>query len=126
MNFLVDYLSFISYNYFMSKKKRILEIYQDPGGKEPFIEWLESIKDRKTRSRIITRLDRLEVGNPGHHRHVGEGVFELKLQFGPGYRIYYGEDGPVIVILLIGGDKSTQSRDIKKAISFWKSYMEAK
>lgn len=103
-----------------------MEIYQDPEGKEPFIEWLESIKDRKTRSRIITRLDRLEVGNPGDHRHVGKGVFELKLQFGPGYRIYYGEDGPVIVILLIGGDKSTQSRDIKKAKSFWKSYMEAK
>ncbi len=110
----------------MSKKKRILEIYQGPDGKEPFIEWLESIKDRKTRSRIITRLDRLEVGNPGDHRHVGEGVFELRLQFGSGYRIYYGEDGPVIVILLLGGDKSTQSRDIKKAISFWKSYMEAK
>jgi putative addiction module killer protein len=106
--------------------KKILEIYQEPGGKEPFIEWLESIKDRKTRSRIITRLDRLEVGNPGNYRHVGEGVFELKLQFGPGYRIYYGEDGPVIVILLIGGDKSTQSGDIKKAISYWKSYMEEK
>lgn len=110
----------------MNKKNRILEIYRDLDGKEPFIEWLESIKDRKTRSRIITRLDRLEVGNPGDYRHVGKGVFELKLQFGPGYRIYYGEDGPVIVILLIGGDKNTQSRDIKKAKSFWKNYMEAK
>jgi putative addiction module killer protein len=109
----------------MSKKKRILEIYQDSNGNEPFIQWLESIKDLKTRSRIITRLDRLEVGNPGDYRPVGEGVFELRMQFGPGFRIYYGEEGPVIVILLIGGDKSTQSRDIKKAISFWKSYKEA-
>jgi len=110
----------------MDKKKKMLKIFQEPGGKEPFIQWFESINDRKTRSRIITRLDRLEIGNPGDHKHVGEGVFELRLQFGPGYRIYYGEDGPVIVILLMGGDKSSQSKDIEKALSFWKSYKEAK
>ncbi len=110
----------------MDKKKKTLKIFQEPGGKEPFIQWLESIKDRKTRSRIITRLDRLEVGNPGDYKQVGEGVFELRLQFGPGYRIYYGEDGPVIVILLMGGDKSSQSKDIEKSLSFWKSYKEAK
>jgi putative addiction module killer protein len=124
MIFLVEILSFISYNNNMSRK-RSLKVYQDSNGKEPFIEWLESIKDRKTRSRIITRLDRLEVGNPGDYRHVEEGVFELRLHFGPGYRIYYGEDGPVIVILLMGGDKSSQSKDIKEALSFWKKYKEA-
>lgn len=98
----------------------------DSRGKEPFIEWLESIKDRKNRSRIITRLDRLEVGNPGDFRHLGNGLFELRLDFGPGYRIYYGEDDTVILILLMGGDKGTQSADIKKAQSYWKRYQEKK
>jgi putative addiction module killer protein len=110
----------------MIKKKKILDIYADSDGKEPFTEWLESIKDRKTRNRIYTRLDRLEVGNPGDYRHLEDGVFELRLHFGPGYRVYYGEDGPVVVILLMGGDKSTQSKDIKRALSFWKHYKEAK
>jgi putative addiction module killer protein len=110
----------------MIKKNKILKVYQDEYGKEPFIEWMESIKDVKTRDRIFTRLDRLEVGNTGDHRPVGSGVFELKLQFGPGYRIYYGEDGDVLVILLIGGDKKTQSKDIKKALSYWKNYKEKK
>ena len=94
----------------MSKKKRILNIYEDLNGKEPFTEWLESIKDRKTRNRIYTRLDRLETGNPGDFRHVGEGVFELRIHFGPGYRIYYGEDGAVIIILLIGRSATAADR----------------
>ena len=123
---LIEKLSFISYNYGVSEKKKILKIYQDENGKEPFIEWMESIKDVKTRDRIFTRLDRLEVGNPGDHRPVGSGVLELRLQFGPGYRIYYGEDGEMLVILLMGGDKTTQSKDIKKALSYWKNYKEEK
>jgi len=110
----------------MSEKKKILKVYQDENGKEPFIEWMESIKDVKTRDRIFTRLDRLEVDNPGDHSPVGSGVFELRLHFGPGYRIYYGEDGDVLVILLIGGDKKTQSQDIKKAMVYWKNYKEEK
>lgn len=125
MNFKVELLSFISYNINMSKK-RTLKIYQDAGGNEPFIEWLEGIKDRKSRSRVIARLDRLEVGNPGDTRPVGEGVSELRMHFGPGYRVYYGEDGPAIVILLSGGDKGSQSRDIKKALTYWKNYKEDK
>jgi putative addiction module killer protein len=106
--------------------KKILKIYQDENGNEPFIEWMESIKDLKTRDRIFTRLDRLEVGNPGDHSPVGSGVMELKLHFGPGYRIYFGEDGDVLVILLMGGDKKTQSKDIKKAQFYWKKYKEKK
>ena len=119
-------MSHISYNLSMDKKKKTVKIFQEANSKEPFIQWFDSIKDRKNRSRIITRLDRLEVGNPGDHKHVGEGVFELRLQFGPGYRIYYGEDGPVIVILLMGGDKGSQQSDIKKALSLWRNYKEAK
>jgi len=107
-------------------KRKTLKLYQDLNGKEPFIEWLEAIKDKKNRSRILTRLDRLEVGNPGDHRHLSEGVYELRLHFGSGYRVYYGEDGTVLVILLMGGDKSSQENDIRKALAFWKSYKEAK
>jgi putative addiction module killer protein len=110
----------------MGNMQKILKIYMDSRGKEPFIEWLESIKDQKNRSRIITRLDRLEVGNPGDFRHLGNSLFELRLCFGPGYRIYYGEENSVIVILLLGGDKDTQSADIKKAESYWKTYQEEK
>jgi putative addiction module killer protein len=110
----------------VSENKKSIKIYQNARGQEPFVEWLQSLKDRKTRSRIITRLDRLEVGNPGDHKHIQDGVFELRLHFGAGYRVYYGEDGPVIIILLIGGDKSTQGKDIEKALSFWESYKEAK
>jgi putative addiction module killer protein len=108
----------------MEEKKKTLKIFQDSNGKEPFVDWLESIKDAKTRSRIITRLDRLEVGNPGDYKSVGQGVFELRLHFGPGYRVYYGEDGDVLVILLMGGDKSTQEKDIVRALNYWKKYKE--
>lgn len=125
-NFLFDILSVISYYKTMGNTPRILKVYMDSRGKEPFIEWLESIKDQKTRSRIITRLDRLEVGNPGDFRPLGNGLFELRLSFGPGYRVYYGEDDAVIVILLMGGDKDTQSADIKKARSYWRTYKEEK
>jgi len=110
----------------MGNTPRILKVYMDSRGKEPFIEWLESIKDQKTRSRIVTRLDRFEVGNPGDFRPLSNGLFELRLSFGPGYRIYYGEDDAVIVILLMGGDKDTQSADIKKARSYWRMYKEEK
>ena len=64
----------------------------------------------------------MEEGNFGDHSHVGQGVWELRIHYGPGYRAYYGEDGPVIVLLLCGGDKSTQKRDIRKAHEFWAEY----
>ncbi|MCH8294561.1 type II toxin-antitoxin system RelE/ParE family toxin [Candidatus Poribacteria bacterium] len=104
---------------------RELQIYQAPNGKEPFTEWLESIRDRKTRNRIQARLDRLEVGNFGDYRSVGEGVFELRLQFGSGYRIYFGEADNTIVLLLCGGDKSSQARDINRAKAYWQEYKES-
>ena len=80
----VEKLSLISYNNTKSKKTKELKIYESSNGKEPFIDWLESIKDKKTRNRILTRLDRLEIGNPGDNRHLGDCVFELRLHFGPG------------------------------------------
>ena len=83
---------------------------------------MESLEDRKGRSVIRARLDRLEAGNPGDHRSVGEGVQELRIDFGPGYRVYYGEEGSTIVIVLCGGDKSSQEKDVRKAQEYWADY----
>lgn len=80
-----------------------------------FAEWLRSLDDRQGKAKIIVRLDRLEQGNPGNSRSVGEGVFELKIDFGPGYRVYYVQRGKVLIVILCGGDKSTQSKDIQRA-----------
>ena len=82
---------------------------------EDFRDWLKGLRDRKTRIRIDDRLKRLASGNAGDTKPVGNGVQELRLQFGPGYRIYYIWQDGVLIILLYGGDKSTQARDIAKA-----------
>lgn len=101
-----------------------LAIYVTQTGKRPFIEWLESLKDKTIRYRIKERLDRVSLGNLGDHKSVGDGVSELRLKFGSGYRIYYGEDGDSIILLLSGGDKATQSKDIKKAQQYWQDYLK--
>jgi putative addiction module killer protein len=78
--------------------------------------WIDSLKDNTGRARILMRVDRLIHGNPGAHRNLTEGVSELKIDFGPGYRVYYSIRGDRLLLLLMGGDKSTQKRDIRKAI----------
>jgi putative addiction module killer protein len=82
---------------------------------EVFEHWLFSLKDRIAKRRILTRIDRLEMGNPGDTRSVGAPVVELRIDHGPSYRIYYVQRGDVLVILLCGGDKSTQDLDIRSA-----------
>ncbi len=82
---------------------------------EEFDKWLFGLKDRQGRAKIGGRIDRLAEGNPGKVRGVGGGIVEMKIDFGPGYRVYYIERGEVLVILLCGGDKSTQPDDIKRA-----------
>jgi len=77
--------------------------------------WLSKLKDGVARARIITRVDRLEEGNSGDSRSVGSGVVELRINFGPGYRVYYIQRGEIYILLLCGGDKSTQSKDIERA-----------
>ncbi len=101
---------------------RRLHNYQTAHGKEPFQEWLRSLRDREGRAKIRIRLNRLEQGNLGKHRALGRGLIELKIDFGPGYRVYLGEDGKRDVVLLWGGDKSTQEADIEKARAYWGDY----
>lgn len=106
--------------------KKIIKIYKAQSGKEPFVDWLYSIKDNKIKNIILNRLNRIETGNIGNYKPLGDGINELKFKVGSGYRIYYAEEGNTIIILLCGGDKGTQSRDISKAKEFYKEYKESK
>lgn len=96
-------------------------VYQDESGNEPYTNWFNSLRDEKGKSRIDARLRRLEHGLYGDCEPVGEGVLELRMFFGPGYRVYFGEDDEHIVILC-GGDKNSQKQDIKAAKEYWKEY----
>ena len=91
---------------------KVTEVYRD---------WITSLKDLAGRARVQVRVDRLVHGNPGKHRVLTDGVCELKIDFGPGYRVYYTERDGTLIVLLAGGDKSTQARDIKTAIALAKN-----
>jgi len=82
---------------------------------EEFSEWLSALRDTRAKAKILIRIDRLARGNPGDVAPVGEGVSELRIDYGPGYRVYYAQRGTRYVLLLAGGDKKTQKRDIAKA-----------
>ena len=100
-------------------------VYKTRDGKEPFVEWLFSLRDKIVRHRIEARIDRIKHGNYGDHKRF-HGIIELRLDFGKGYRIYCGEDGSKIIILLAGGDKASQDKDIKEAVEYWRDYHEKK
>lgn len=108
----------------MEARERVLQEYITIAGNNPFAQWLRSIRDKPTRARIRTRLSRLRLGNFGDARSVGEGVQELRLDFGPGYRIYYGLADETVVLLLGGGDKRTQSHDIREAKDHWQEFQD--
>lgn len=91
---------------------------------EVYRDWINALKDRTVRARIQVRVDRLVHGNPGQHRHLTGGVSELKIDVGPGFRVYYTERGGVLIVLLAGGDKSTQSGDIEQAIALARGIQE--
>ncbi len=101
---------------------REIQNYLTAEGRSPFQEWLDSLRDIKAKVRIEKRLERVALGNLGDYRSVGEGVYELKIDYGPGYRIYFGQIGSTIVLLLCGGDKSTQEQDILRAKEYWRDY----
>lgn len=105
--------------------KRTILIYENTSGRSPFSDWLLALKDAKGRAVVRARLNRVELGNFGDCKAVGDGVFELRVAFGPGYRVYFGKHGELVVVLLCGGDKGTQGRDIAKAKQLWKEYKDA-
>lgn len=89
-----------------------------------YASWLDGLNDLTGRARILVRIERLAAGHPGDVKPVGDGVCELRMHFGPGYRVYYIQNGREIVILLAGGDKSSQSADIKTALKLAKNLKE--
>lgn len=91
---------------------------------EAFSQWMDGLKDERTRARIAARVDRLAHGNAGDVKPVGGGISELRMDFGPGYRVYFIKRGMVLIILLCGGDKKTQTKDIQKAKSLAELIME--
>ena len=99
-----------------------IEEYIAPDGSTPFSGWLKRLRDARARARILVRLGRVKMGNLGDNKTVGEGVTELRIPYGPGYRVYFGQDGEQLVLLLCGGDKSSQSKDIAKAKKYWADY----
>ncbi len=99
----------------MQMRVEMTEVYRD---------WINDLKDRVARARIQVRVDRLAHGNPGQSRHLAGGVSEIKIDFGPGYRVYYTERRGEIVVLLAGGDKSSQQRDIEAAMLLAKNLQE--
>lgn len=91
---------------------------------DDYREWLDGLRDLAGRARVLMRVDRLIHGNPGDHRNLTDGVSELKIDFGPGYRVYYSKRGNKLLLLLAGGNKSTQAKDIAKAIRLAREYGE--
>jgi len=99
--------------------------YEDLKSKSPFGDWLNDL-DPQTAAKVTTAITRLSLGNWSNVKGAGKGVFEYKIDYGPGYRIYFGKDGPDLVILLAGGTKRRQSADIQKAQKFWVDYKKRK
>lgn len=99
-----------------------IEHYRDEYGHVPFQVWLDSLKDRLVKARIVFRLAKVAAGNLGDCKPCRDGVWELREDFGPGYRVYYARSGKTVVLLLCGGDKRGQNADISRAVDYWKDY----
>jgi len=102
-----------------------IRYYVDSGGREPFADWLSGL-DGTAKAKVVRAVARMEQGNLSNVKSVGEGVLELKIDFGPGYRVYLGRDGDTLVILLTGGTKKRQQRDIEAARGYWRDYKQGK
>jgi len=100
--------------------------YLTPAGRDPYQAWLESLRDVRGKVAIVRRVDRLELGNPGDHAFCRDGVWEFRIDVGPGCRVYYGNDGGRVVLLLGGGAKGSQDRDIERAVAAWRDYEHRK
>jgi putative addiction module killer protein len=110
----------------MEVQPKKIQNYVTSEGKVPFEEWFLSLSSEQVQNKIESRLLRVKNGNLGDYKSVGGGVCELRIDFGPGYRIYFGQDGKTIILLLCGGDKSTQTKDITEAKVYWSDYENCK
>ena len=98
--------------------------YKSTNGHIPFDEWLDTIKDKSVKARLLKRLKKVQLGNLGDWNSVGDGIFELREHFNRGFWIYYGIEKQTVILLLCGGGKSTQAKDIRKARQYWREYKE--
>ena len=103
---------------------KTVQIYTTASGYQPFADWLDNLKNIGDRQRILMRLRRIESGNLGDYKHISDGVYELRLFFASGYRVYFGNDGEKIIIILCAGNKATQGKGIASAINHWRKYNE--
>jgi putative addiction module killer protein len=106
----------------MEVRVRDVRNYITLNGRAPFREWLTSLKDKKTQAIIEKRLERLHRGNLGDHKPLTGDLYELRIPYGAGYRVYFGDLDGVIVVLLCGGSKRTQQRDIERAKAYWNEF----
>lgn len=98
--------------------------YRTADGHQPFADWIQGLRDAEARKRVVARVLRMQAGNRGDWRGIGAGLFELRVDHGPGYRLYCGQDGETLVLLLCAGDKRTQTQDIERAHEYWKDYQQ--
>lgn len=105
----------------MDKINRINE-YTDDKGNSPYAGWLGKLRDKKIKAKIMIRVDRMELGLFGDVKPIGDGLSELRINYASGYRVYYGKEGNQVYLLLCGGDKSTQMKDIKLAKKYWQDH----
>ena len=110
----------------MEAHQRVIRRYQSAEGFIPFDDWFRDLKDPVGKKAVMDRLRRVGLGSLGHTDNVGEGVQGFKIDVGPGYRVYFGQDGSVLVVLLCGGEKHGQQRDIDLALSYWRDYKRRK
>jgi len=96
--------------------------YLTASGRDPYQEWVDKLKDHTGRTVILPQVDRVTAGNFGEHRSLQEGVWKLKIDVGPGYRVYYALERTTIVMLLCGGSKRTREADIQRAVRYWNNY----
>lgn len=101
-----------------------VQTYLDPSGQDPYTRWLAALADRQARARVLVRVGRMAAGNFGDCKPVAEGVWELRIDWGPGYRVYYAQAGKRLVLLLAGGDKRTQQADISAALANWHDWQQ--
>ncbi len=110
----------------MEAMPQTVKIYSTSDGTHPFEDWFNGLQDQQAKRKVRVRIARARAGNFGDSKSVGEGVVELRINFGPGYRVYFGRDGDTLVILLCGGNKKSQENDIAVAKQYWRDYKEGK